>query len=121
MITKHPQNQIACVRDNVTITCGFYGLPILPNWIIGNRTFGNMEINNNATLYVPIVNNTNDTVLIVLSVSTSFNGTASQCEFQTMQPMYSSVGKLTIMGKIITKLIICKCYHLQHSIHIKVN
>ena len=100
MITKHPQNQTVCKGDNVTITCGYFGLPITPNWIIGDRTFGNTAIMDDDTLYAPSVNSTNDTVLIVISVTASLNGTKTQCEFQTRSAVYSSVGKLTVMGKI---------------------
>ena len=100
MITKPPQNQTVCEGDNVTITCGFDGSnDIIPNWIINNRTFGNNAITADDMLYAPNVNNTNDTVLIMLSVTASMNGTRTQCELQTRNPVYSSIAVLTITGK----------------------
>jgi len=99
IITKHPQNQTVCEGGNVTVTCGFYGINLIPNWIIGNTTFGASNINNNDMLFTPNTNNTNDTVLILFSITASLNGTEFQCEFQLNPPVYSFIGKLTIMGK----------------------
>ena len=54
-------------------------------------------------LYAPNVNNTNDTVLIMLSVNASMNGTRTQCELNTRNPILSSTAMLTIMGKSACK------------------
>ena len=68
-------------------------------------TFGNTGIKSDPTLYSPDVNNTNDTVLIMLEVTASMNGTQTQCEFQFRDPIYSSTAVLTIMGKTIIMII----------------
>ena len=54
-------------------------------------------------LYAPNVNNTNDTVLIMLSVTASMNGTRTQCELNARNSILSSTAVLTIMGKAICK------------------
>lgn len=53
----------------------------------------------NNMLYVPDVTNTTDTVLIMLSVTASMNGTRTQCELNTLDSILSSTAVLTIMGK----------------------
>ena len=100
MIIKPPQNQTECEGDNVTITCGFVGIEIRPNWIIDNKILGFQDIRRNDTLYSPEVNDTNDTALIVLSVTSSWNGTRIQCELHTLEVIHSSVGELTVMGRL---------------------
>ena len=102
MITQPPQNQTICEGDNVTITCGFTDSDITPNWIIDNITLGRHEIMANNRLYVPYVNDTSDTVLIMLSINASMNGTRTQCDIPTRTPIFSAVGVLTIMGKAST-------------------
>ena len=102
-ITRPPQDQTVCEGDNVTITCGFDGIDIIPNWIIDGNTFGNTNIMANSMLYAPNVTNTNDTVLIMLSVTASMNGTRTQCELNLRDPILSSTAVLTIMGKVACK------------------
>ena len=102
MFTQQPQDQTVCEGDNVTITCGFLGGNLRPNWIIGNMTFGSRDIMNNDRLYVPVVSNTSDTMLIILSVPLSMNGTGTQCEIPTLMVEYSVVGVLTVIGKALT-------------------
>ena len=102
VITHPPQNQTICEGDNVTITCGFTDSDITPNWIIGNLTLGRLEIMFDNRLYVPDVNDTNDTVLIMLSINAAMNGTTTQCEIPTRVVLFSSVGVLTVMGEAST-------------------
>ena len=102
MFTQQPQDQTICEGDNVTITCGFLGGNVRPNWIIGNMTLGTRDIMNNDRLYVPDVDNTTDVMLIILSVPLSMNGTITQCEIPTLVVEYSVVGVLTVMGEALT-------------------
>ena len=102
MFTQQPQDQTVCEGDNVTITCGFLGGNVRPNWIIGNMTLGTRDIMSNDRLYVPEVSNTSDTVLIILSVPLSMNGTGTQCEVPTLTVEYSVVGVLTVIGEALT-------------------
>ena len=115
IITKPPQDQTVCEGDNVIITCGFDGIDIIPNWIIDGNVFGNTDIMANNMLYAPNVTNTNDTVLIVLSVTASMNGTRTQCELNIRNPILSSTAVLTIMGKAVCKQRIWNIYCIARA------
>ena len=100
IITNPPQNETVCVRDEVNITCGysFSGVTLTPVWRIDDQPFSESVLN--RTIYgLPIVSNTNNTVLTVYSVHERMNKTTFQCELLRQPPLSSSVGMLTVMGK----------------------
>ena len=105
VITIPPQNETVCVGDEVNITCGFtFSVPIVPVWLISGRSFSVLDIINSDLYNSPVVANVTDTVLTVTSIARSMNGTTFQCEF-TLQPiLLSSIGTLTVYGKILAYL-----------------
>ena len=90
-----------CVGDDVDITCGYSSNPVVPVWVIGGETYTRREILENSAFDFPLMNKSEDTLLTVYSVSVSNNKTTFQCEFTlTEGDVYSSIGTLTVMGKL---------------------
>ena len=63
----------------------------------------------NSSLYNSPLVNAADTVLIVYSAAAPMNRTTFQCEFTVKPIVMSSVGILTVMGKVVLygKCILC--------------
>ena len=105
VITIPPQNETVCVGDEVNITCGYtFIISLIPVWLISGRTFSVVDINNSDLYNSPDVANLTDTVLTVTSITGSMNGTTFQCEFTVQPTLLSSVGTLTVYGKILAYL-----------------
>ena len=82
VITNPSQNETVCVGDEVNITCGysFSGVTLTPVWRIDDQPFSESVLN--RTIYgLPMIDNTNNTVLTVYSVHETMNQTSFQCEF----------------------------------------
>jgi len=103
VITNPPQDKIVCVGDEVSITCGynFSDSSLVPVWIINDQSYSSSNFQNNSVFGVPMVNNTFDTVLTVYSANETMNKTTFQCEFLFQPPVASSIGMLTVMGKLL--------------------
>lgn len=107
VITKPPQDDVVCIGDKVNITCGYeFGVPLAPVWIIGGQTYSVSDIMNSSLYNSPMVD-TADTVLTIYSAIAPMNRTTFQCEFTVKPIVMSSVGILTVMGKVV--LYACKC------------
>ena len=116
VITNPPQNETVCVRDEVNITCGYtYSFRLLPVWEINNQTFSQSSLNQ-TTYGLPIISNTNNSVLTVYSVHERMNQTTFQCVFPIQPGMQSSVGTLTVMGKAMCNgKRLCSCVCAEYS------
>ena len=92
-----------CVGDEeVNITCGYtFTVSFFPVWLINGRTFSVVDIRNSDLYNSPVVAKRMDTVLTVTSITGSMNGTTFQCEFTVQPTLLSSIGTLTVYGKIL--------------------
>ncbi|XP_065917294.1 protein sidekick-2-like isoform X2 [Dysidea avara] len=98
-ITIPPQDNVVCVGDEVNITCGYIHIANLsPTWIIGGVSHSPSEIVDSNMYHLPVVSNSEDTILTINSVSEEMNETTIQCELPISPPVYSSNGTLTVMG-----------------------
>jgi len=103
VITNPPQNATVCAGDDVNITCGYtYSTPLFPIWVIGEQSYTRREITLSSEYDSPSVNNSEDTLLTVYSVSILNNQTTFQCHFQLLTT--SSYGTLTVMGELFSYL-----------------
>jgi len=103
VITNPPQDEMVCVGDEVNITCGYtFIVPLVPVWLINGRTFSVVDIRDSDLYNSPVVANRTDTVLTVTSITGTMNGTTFQCEFTVQPTLLSSIGTLTVYGKILT-------------------
>ena len=101
MITNPPQDKIVCVGNKVNITCGYnFSFSLVPIWVINDQSYSSSNLQNSSVFGVPIVNNTLDTVLTVYSANETMNKTTFQCEFPIQPLVASSIGTLTVMGKL---------------------
>ena len=102
MITNPPQDKVVCVGDEVNITCGynFNVSSLVPVWIINDQSYSSSNLQNSSVFGVPMVNNSFDTVLTVYSANETMNKTTFQCELPIQPLATSSIGTLTVMGKI---------------------
>ena len=100
--TNPPQDKVVCVEDEVNITCGynFSDSSIVPVWIINDQPYSSSDIQNSSMFRVPMVNDTFDTVLTVYSANEMMNKTTFQCELLIQPLVTSSIGTLTVMGKL---------------------
>ena len=76
VITNPPQNEMVCNGDEVNITCGysFSGVTLTPVWEINNQAFSSSVLN--RTIYgLPIVYNSNETVLTLYFAAETMNQT----------------------------------------------
>ena len=90
-----------CVGDEVNITCGYnFSVIIPPVWRINQKPYSPSDIMNHTMFELPMVTNSMDTILTVYTTDEMRNQTTFRCEFQLLQPVSSSVGKLTLMGKM---------------------
>ena len=68
--------------------------------MINDQSYSVSNLQNSSVFGVPIVNNTLDTVLTVYFANEPINKTTFQCEFTFQPPVASSIGMLTVMGKL---------------------
>ena len=102
VITNPPQNTTVCAGDDVNITCGYsFNIQLRAVWIIGGVSFSTMDFIQSSQFHSPTVNDVSDTVLTVYSVTEQMNETTFQCEFTLVPPVFSTVGILTVMGKLL--------------------
>ena len=105
VITNPPQNETVCVGEEVNITCGYtFIVSLAPVWLINERTFSVVDIKDSDSYNSPVVANMTDTVLTVTSITGSLNATTFQCEFTVQPTLLSSIGTLTVYGKIFVHL-----------------
>ena len=102
VITDPPQNGTVCVKDEVNITCGYtLNFQLAPVWMIDGQTFSVTDIMNSSLYNSPSVTSTTDTVLTVNNVTALRNRTTFQCEFTVQPIVMSSIGTLTVFGKVM--------------------
>jgi len=93
-----------CVGAEVNITCGYelydFSFILVPVWSINGQTFFSTDIMESSLYSSPVVTNPMDIVLTVNSATVPMNGTTFQCEFTVHPIVLSSVGTLTVMGKV---------------------
>ena len=104
IIIHPPQDVTICAGDDVNITCGYnFSVQIYPLWRRNRQAISYSNIGTNNTFEMPSVADNIDTVLTVYSTNEIVNQTRFQCEFQFLPPVLSSVGILTVMGKVVTE------------------
>ena len=104
LIIHPPQDVTICARDDVNITCGHnYTASLTPLWRINGQAISGSKIGTNNTFEMTVVADNIDTVLTVYSANEIVNQTRFQCEFTFLPPGQSSVGILTVMGKLVTE------------------
>ena len=101
VITNPPQDNVVCVGDEVNITCGYnFSVLIPPIWRINQKAYSPSDIMNHTMFESPMVTNSMDIILTVYTTHEMRNQTTFRCEFQLLLPVSSSVGRLTLMGKM---------------------
>ena len=100
-MTNPPQDNVVCFGDEVNITCGYnFSVIIPPVWRINQKTYSPSDIMDHTMFESPNVTNSMDTILTVYTTHEMRNQTTFRCELQLVPPVLSSVGKLTLMGKM---------------------
>ena len=116
MITNPPQDKIVCVGDEVNITCGynFSDPSLVPVWLINNQSYSISNFQNSSVFGVPMVSNTSHTVLTVYSANETMNNTTFQCEFTFQPAIASSIGMLTVMGKL-SCIVVTRVHYIKRE------
>ena len=118
--TNGPVDTTVCDGNTVNITCGITNLPIgfIPTWRIIQRysngsVSSDMEIagvnviydDDDGLVWIPDNNNTENSRLLVGPVDETDNQSSYQCIFSGVAR--STVGTLTVAGKIFYYVCIC--------------
>ena len=122
IIVREPMNTTACAHQNASFYCGFTGvnpLQLILNWSIiwrdesGSvaiaRNYSVFTINidpNNGLEWIPDLNNSNNSKLVIDSVNEMFNLSSFQCIIPSVNGNHiaSAIGFLEVAGKISNTL-----------------